>query len=421
MGRGNATDTRAPKTRIKAGTLKAAIEDVIDIVESRNTIPILCFVLLRVQKQRITLTATDLDCWAVRDCASDDRDGPGSNDWLARIRDFAVALPAKALKDLLAEFDGDAMVTIEAPADIDAKWSGRITIKAGRASFKLQALPVADFPDVAGVEVEFGFELPCSALADSLAGVKHAISTEETRYYLNGVYLHPVDLEVRFAATDGHRLARWTLDGPDGAASFPPVIVARKTVGIVDKLLASAIKAADRDGSPPEVLIEADGAGRLLRFAMRASDGGEVELIAKTIDGQFPDYTRVIPVEAPHRAILDKAILAEAVKRVAVLVSDKSRCVKAIFSENMLTLMGVSAELGEATEEVPCEYLGPDLTFGLDSKYWRQALAAIASDKIAMAFVGAYDAENVRPVRVAGWSDNAETPTLLQVLMPVRV
>lgn len=417
MGRGKATDARAPKTRVKAATLRGALDDVIGIVEGRNTIPILEFVHLEVIDQRITLVATDMDCWAIRECASDDRDGPDSRDWLGGIRNFAVALPAKPLKAVLAGFDGDAMVTIAAPEEVSDTWSGRVTVQAGRARYKLNALPAADLPLAPHLGCDAGFELPCSRLADSLAAVEHAISSEETRYYLNGIYLHPADLDLRLAATDGSRLARWQLDAPEGGLGFPAVIVARKTVGILDKLLASALKAADKDGSPPEVLVEASGDGARLRFVMPAADGGTVELIAKSIDGQFPDYQRVIPSELPYRATINRAQLSDAIKRVAVLASDKSRIVKATFAADLLTLSAASPEIGEASEDLPCNYAGPEIVLGLDAKYWRDALGALASDTIAMGL----SEDTAGPVRVAGWEDNSEVGALLQVLMPARV
>jgi len=416
MARGS-TDARAPKTRVKAATLRGALDDVIGIVEGRNTIPILDHVLLQVVDQRLTLTATDLDCWAVRECASDDRDGPDSRAWLDGIRNFAVALPAKPLKAVLAGFDGDAMVTITAPAEVGDKWSGQVTVQAGRARYKLNALPVADLPLAVGPQFEVGFEVPCSRLADALAAVEHAISSEETRYYLNGVYLHPADLSLRFAATDGHRLARWEVDAPDGGTNFPAVIVARKTVRILDKLLASAVKAADKDGSPPEVLVEAANEGSRLRFVMPAAGGGTVELIAKPIDGTFPDYTRVIPTDAPHLATIDRAALAEAIKRVAVLASDKTRTVRATFAEGLLTLSAASPDIGEASEDVPCTYDGPEIVRGINADYWRAALAAAVSDTVAMRF----NDDSALPIRFAGWEDNGEVGSLLQVLMPVRV
>ena len=150
---------------------------------------------------------------------------------------------------------------------------------------------------------------------------------------------------------------------------------------------------------------------------MPAADGGTVELIAKAIDGQFPDYQRVIPSDLPYCATLDRAQLAAAIKRVAVLASDKSRIVKATFAGNLLTLSAALPEVGEASEDLACEYGGPEIVRGFDARYWRDALGALTSDTIAMGL----SEDAAGPVRIAGWEDNAEVGALLQVLMPARV
>lgn len=420
-------DPRKRAVRVKAGTLHAALKDVLDVVQARNTIPILNNVRFGAGDGRIELTVTDLDCWAIRELASDDQDGPASKDWVQSVRPFTVTLPAKPLADVLGAIDGDAMVTIEA---VD---TGKVTVSAGRARFRLPSLPVEDFPLPPSGAAGHSFEIRCSQLADALAAVKHAISNEETRYYLNGVYLHPLELHLVLAATDGHRLARLTLDAPDGAASWPACIVGRRTVGLLDKLLHAAAKTTEgKEVTQAMVSIETvDGkhAGQLVRYAMPAADGGEVEVVAKTVDGTYPDYTRVIPSEPPHRVLIARAPLAEAIKRVAVLQEGKSRAVRAEFSPGSglgpestfgagkLTLRVVSAELGEASEELACDYSGPEITLGFNTQYWRDALAAMAGDEVSMSFAEDPGA----PVRLANWADGGESGALLQVLMPLRV
>ncbi|MEO5605576.1 MAG: DNA polymerase III subunit beta [Novosphingobium sp.] len=423
-------DVRKPAVRIKAGSLLAALKDVLGVIEARNTIPLLSHVLIGAGEGAVTLTGTDLDIWARRDLTSDDRDGPGSKDWRDSIKGFAIALPAKPLADVLGEIDGDAMVTLTAPCSGPNGTEVRAVVQAGRARFKLACLPAEEFPLPPHIDVAAEFELPCSRLADAFAAVEHAISTEETRYYLNGVYLHPHQDEgepqvLRFATTDGHRLARLTLDLPDGAASWPSVIVGRKTVGVLDKLLAAAAKTTEgKEVAPASVLVEANGLtkGCLLRFELPAADGGTIEITAKTIDGDFPDYARVIPAAPALRAVLARAPLAAAVKRVAVLSEGKSRAVKAAFSDGRVTLSSRSVELGEASEELECEYRGPDATLGFDAKYWRDALLAVATDQIAMAFDAPEESGgSAGPVRIAAWDGNGEAGALVQVLMPVRV
>jgi len=412
-------DTRAAKTRVRASTLRGALRDVGGIVEARNTIPILSNVLLQVRNQRITVTATDLDHWAVRTCATDDRDGPASKEWLDSIRPFTVCLPAKPLEAVLGKVDGDAMVTIEAPCEIGAAWSGPIAVSAGRARWKLPALPAKEFPDIAGFEVASEFEMACGQLADVLAGVDHAISTEETRYYLNGVYLHPVDLNLLFAATDGHRLARWSMDGPVGSTSFPPAIVSRKTVAVLGKLLMAAVKADKaNDGAAAAVQIEANADGSRLRLVMPTEGDGEVEVLAKAIDGTFPDYVRVIPSAPEYRLIVERAALAAAVERVAVLAETKSRAVKLSLEADLVTISTRSPELGEASEELACTFSGPPFEIGFDSKFLREGLGAVASDTVALQLAAA---DGAAPARISGWEDGGEVGPLLQVLMPVRV
>lgn len=409
-----------PKTRVQASILHSALKDVAGIVEGRNTIPIMANVVLRIADQQITVTATDMDLWAVRTCASADRDGPASREWLDAIRPFAVCLPAKPLEAVLAALDGAAMVKIEAPAEVNDQWAGQVVVSAGKARFKLHALPVQDFPLLPPFDADAEFEMSCSHLVDTLAGVDHAISSEETRYYLNGVFLHPaVHGDVHFVTTDGSRLARWSIDGPVGSTSFPDAIVSTKTVEVLEKLLATSIKAAGKDAEPPTVMIEAHGLGARLRFSLLLEGAGEVEIVAKTIDGTFPDYTRVIPHAPEHRATMDRSTLAEVVKRVSVLAEKSSRAVKLAFAEDIVTISARSAELGEASEELDCIYDGPAFELGFDSKYLREALSAIGSDTVALRFDA--DADASGPVRLAGWENQGEVGALLQVLMPVRI
>ena len=426
-------DPRRPMTRVRAGALAAALKDVVGAVAARSMIPVLEFVRFEAGAGRIALMATDLDMWVSRDLASDDGGASQSREadstaWLASIRPFTVLLPAKALAALVGQFDPDALVTVTAPTQSEP----RAVIAAGRARFKLNCWPAEDFPLPVRGETGAGFELQCSVLGDLLASVEHAISSDETRYYLNGIYLHPESLDLRAAATDGHRMARVRIDGPEGAASFPPGIIGRRTVALLDKLLVAAIKGAG-DGAAPVVLIEAEGelggfgqAARL-RFVMpgaaeKNGGGGEIELVAKTIDGQFPDYARVIPSDPPGCALIGRAALIEAVKRVAVLTEDKTRAVKCQFEADKLTLTVAHSSLGEASEELACSHAG-EFTVGFDSKYLLDALQALGNHGACetVAFGLPSDAAGAVRIRAVDGVDQSESDRLVQVLMPVRV
>ncbi len=422
-------DPRKRATRVQAGRLLKAVKDVASIVGGgKETLPILGHLLLHADNGQIVLTGTNMDLWVERGCASDDRDGPGSAEWLKSIRGFAVALPAKPLQALLAELDADAMVTITAPDDLTETYVGTVEIAAGRARFKLHCLPAADFVRVPPFTARALFELPCSGLLDAFARVEHAISSEETRYYLNGIYLHGWQVEggppeMRMATTDGHRLVRLSLDPPEGSESFPALIVMRQTIGLLDRLLAEAVKAHDGKGgndkgTPPHVLIEAGGdtPGCLLRFSLEVGDGEEVTVVAKSIDGTFPDYNRVIPTSPAHCAMIDRAALAEAIKRVSVLTEAKSRLIKAQFTGDLIELAVSMPALGEAREELACTYDGPEMALGLNAAYWREALQAFACDTISMHFD-----DPGAPVLLRISGDDEGRDRFVQVLMPMSV
>lgn len=425
------TDPRKQATRVQAGVLKAALADVIGAIEARNTIPVLAHVLIEARDGTLRLCGTNLDQWAARDLASNDRDGAASADWVQSIRAFATTVAAKPLAAILGEIEGEAMVTLEL---VDQ----RLHISAGRARFKLATLPVTDFPTPAPMAAEHAFELPCSALADAFAKVEMAISTEETRYYLNGIFIHVAQEAgepqwLVLATTDGHRLARLRLTVPDGAASWPDTILPREAVALLDKLLKAAGKSASKggeekdkgasssgavggQGAPPQVLVEASAGGTSLRFSMPAADGGEIELQTKAIDGTFPDYTRVIPTAPEQSLVVRRDALAAAVKRVGVLASDKTRVVKAEISTDLIELVVITPDLGEAREEVPCSYEGPAMTLGLNGQYLGEALASAASDEVSLGFT-----DHIAPTLLRRTGENVDRDALVQVIMPVRV
>lgn len=416
-----AADPRSPATRVKAGTLAAALKAVRDVVEGRSTIPILQNVLVEAGDGRITVMATDLDIIASCSFASDDRDGPATKEWIESIRPFATTLPGAALGDVVGGFDGEAMVTLTGPQGDEA----RATIAAGRSRFRLACLPADDFPASMPFEVEHSFEIGAAALGDALASVDYAVSTEETRYYLNGVYLHTAQAEgepqvLRLAATDGNRLARRTLDVPEGAAAIGDerggIIIGRKTVRLLDRLLPVAVKACGED-KPCEVLIDIARDGRALRFALPGADESEIEILSKAIDGSFPDYNRVIPVGNERRAVLPREQLMAALRRVSLLAPKESRAVKAEFSGSGLKLSVCNAELGLGEEELACDWAGKDFAVGFNGTFWREALARFACDEIIMLFGDAGG-----PAVLLGPDDEAPPAArFVQVIMPMRV
>jgi DNA polymerase-3 subunit beta len=275
-----------------------------------------------------------------------------------------------------------------------------LAIRAGRSRFTLQTLPESDFPDLAAGDMTHKFALPAKDLKRLIDKTQFAISTEETRYYLNGIYLHVAGAAksqtLRAVATDGHRLAQTDLAVPAGAAGMPGVIVPRKTVTEVQRLI---------EDSEAEVAIELSSAK--IRFSI-----GNVVLTSKLIDGTFPDYQRVIPAGNDKELVVDKKDFEAAVDRVSTVSSERGRAVKLSLSSGKLILSVTNPDSGSATEEIEVEYDADPIDIGFNSRY----LLDIASQ---------LDGE-VAVLRLA----DPGSPTLIEdkdakgslyVLMPMRV
>lgn len=414
-GPGLVDDPRKPAFRIGAKALARALDDVTDVAApaGKSTVPILTMVRLAVADGVLTLAGSDLDQWIIRSLPTDDR-AVSDPAWRGTIRPFAVCVPARGLRAIVKQIEPDAMIVVTGPQGGES----RVTISAGRSRFRLACLPEADFPMPNASDRGAGFAMEAGALHAVLAQVRHAISSEETRYYLNGVFCHAEGLEQRFAATDGHRLARFAHPAPDGAAAFPAAIIARRTVAVLDGLLAAAAKAGDADKDtrdPALVQVESDVDGRVIRWDMPAADGGDVALIAKTIDGQFPDYDRVIPADPPNVLAVDRAALIAAIGRMAAVCSDKTRVIALDLANGVARLSTSSPELGDATEDLTCRYDGDPIGTAFNADYWRGCLAALGSDRVAMKFH-----DGAGPVLIGPEGAGDDGCGLVQVLMPVR-
>ena len=258
-----------------------------------------------------------------------------------------IAATVRTLHEIVRKLPDGALVQLAAD-----NAAGRLTVTAGRSNFSLATLPKEDFPVMASSEYAANFAAPAPVLRRLFDKSKFAISTEETRYYLNGVYMHVADGDggkvLRCVATDGHRLARIDADLPAGAENMAGVIVPRKTVGELRKLL-------DDD----EMQIAVSVSETKIRFATP-----DITLTSKVIDGTFPDYTRVIPQGNTRRMEVDAAEFAQAVDRVATVSSERSRAVKMALTEDRLVLSVTAPDSGAATEELAVAYADEPLEIG---------------------------------------------------------
>jgi DNA polymerase-3 subunit beta len=371
------------KLIIERAALLRTLGHVQSVVERRNTIPILSNVKLEASAVSLHLRATDMDL-EVLETVTANIATPGG-----------VTVPAHTLYDIVRKLPDGAEVKLDATAAGD-----RMTLICGRSRFTLACLPVEDFPVMAEGDLPHQFQLAAATLRSLIDRTRFAISTEETRYYLNGIYLHAATSDgvevLRAVATDGHRLARVQVPLPEGAAGMPGVIVPRKTIAEVRKLIDELDGEVDLALSPGKI-----------RFG-----SGSAVLTSKLIDGTFPDYERVIPLNNDKTMDVVCHDFAEAVDRVSAISSERSRAVKLRLASGVLELTASSPEHGTATEELPVTYAAEAMEIGFNARYLLDITQNI-------------EGENIR-FRMA----DAASPTILgeagdgsaiYVLMPMRV
>ncbi|MEZ5953261.1 MAG: DNA polymerase III subunit beta [Hyphomonas sp.] len=372
------------KLTIERGDLLNALSHVQNVVERRNTIPILSNVLLQAKKGELRLTATDLDIEAVDSAA-------------AKVsREGAVTAPAGTLFDVVRKLPAGAEVELELQPE-----NQRLSITAGRSHFELPTLPASDFQTMAVDDGATSFTLDAKDFARLIDKTRFAISTEETRYYLNGVYLHGTTNDdgkpvLRAVATDGHRLALAEVKAPKGAEDLPGVIVPRKAVGEARRLVDGLDGPVDVEVSDTKIVVRA----------------GRATLTSKLIDGSFPDYGRVIPKGNDKKLTIDNKAFEAAVDRVATVSAERSRSVKLSLGEGKLTLAVNHAETGVGNEELEAEYGADPMEIGFNAKYLLDIAAQIEAPDAEFMFN-----DPASPALVLDPSDDSAR----YVLMPLRV
>ncbi len=371
------------KVSIERSALLKAMSQAQSVVERRNTIPILANVLIEAEGSDISFRATDLDIEVV------DKVGGMVE------RAGATTVGAHTLHEIVRKLPDGSMVELS-----DDGTTGRLDVKAGRSNFSLATLPREDFPVMATSEYDCNFTAPAPVLRRLFDKSKFAISTEETRYYLNGVYMHAADAEsgkvLRCVATDGHRLARIDAPLPAGAEDLPGVIVPRKTVGELRKLLED-----------DEAKIAVSVSETKIRFATP-----EITLTSKVIDGSFPDYTRVIPTGNTRRLEVDAAEFAQAVDRVSTVSSERSRAVKLAMEDDRLILSVNAPESGAADEELAVAYSDERLEIGFNAKYLLEIAGQVDRENAVFLFNSSGDPTLMR---------EGNDETAVYVVMPMRV
>ncbi|MCL6251845.1 DNA polymerase III subunit beta [Altererythrobacter sp. KTW20L] len=374
------------KATIERAKLLRCLSHVQSVVERRNTIPILSNVLIEASADStVRIMATDLDLQVTESLDAASVESAGS-----------ITVSAHLLFDIARKLPDGSQVSLET-AD------NRMVVKAGRSRFQLPTLPRDDFPVIVEGDLPTSFEIAAATLAELIDRTRFAISTEETRYYLNGIFLHVADDDrpvLKAAATDGHRLARFTIDRPAGAEGMPDVIVPRKAVAELRKLLEESLDS--------NVLV--DLSPSKIRFSLGGSGG--VVLTSKLIDGTFPDYSRVIPTGNDKLLRLDPKSFYAGVDRVATIATEKTRAVKMGLETDKVTLSVTSPDNGNAAEEIAADYRSDPIEIGFNAAYLKDILAQIDGDTVELHLADAGAPTLIR---------KDEKSPALYVLMPMRV
>jgi DNA polymerase-3 subunit beta len=371
------------KVTVERAALLKSLGHVHRVVERRNTIPILSNVLMRAEAAGLRLKATDLDLEVTETIAADVTQ-PGG-----------ITVPAHVIYDIVRKLPDGSQVSLETSGE-----TGQMQLRSGRSRFMLQALPEGEFPDLAAGDMPHRFTIAAADLKRLIDKTQFAISTEETRYYLNGIFLHTVDGEggarLRAVATDGHRLARIEIPAPEGAPGMPGLIVPRKAVAEIQKLVDDA-------GETIEVELSAS--------KIRLTFGGVV-LITKLIDGTFPDYQRVIPTGNDKLLTVERDDFARAVDRVSTISSERGRAVKLALADGRMTLSVNNPDSGNATEEIDVDYESSPLDVGFNARYLLDITAQLDGDTAVFRL-----ADPGSPTII----QDRDGANALYVLMPMRV
>jgi DNA polymerase-3 subunit beta len=371
------------KVTLERNALLRSLGHVHRVVERRNTYPILANVLLRAAEGQLELRATDLDI-EVTEAVPAMVATPGT-----------TTVPAHTLYEIVRKLADGAEVRLE------SEGSEQLLVTSGRSRFHLACLSPDSFPDLKSGTFSHQFAIPATAMRELIERTQFAISNEETRSYLNGIYLHTLPVggaaTLRAVDTDGHRRARAEIAAPGGADGMPGIIIPRKTVAEVQKLL---------DGAEGDVALELSDTK--IRFTL-----GAVVLLSKLIEGTFPDYERVTPKNNDKEMHVDRGAFATAVDRVSTIASDRGgKAVKLSMKDGQLELSVTNPDHGTASEEIPVEFEPESFEIGFNARYLLDIVGQIRSDNAVFLF---NDAGSPTLVKEDGESK------ALYVLMPMRV
>jgi DNA polymerase-3 subunit beta len=362
---------------IQREALLKPLQQVVGVVERRQTLPVLANLLVKVAAEQVSLTGTDLEV-EMAATAGGDKLVPGE-----------ITIPARKFFDIVKALPDGARIDVKLNGD-------RVSVSAGRSRFTLTTLPASEFPTIDNIELLEKVSLPERILRDLMERTAFAMANQDVRYYLNGMLLDLQEHALRCVATDGHRLAMKETVLQSSVSSRRQIIIPRKGVNELIGLLEGG------DG-----LVELEFGRNHLRVRR-----GDVVFTSKLIDGRFPDYEAVIPLGADKTATLDREVLRGALQRAAILSNEKYRGVRLELSPGRLRLVAHNPEQEEAVEELEADTHVSELAVGFNVGYLLDALAALQGDKARL---------SLRDAQSSCLLQESETDHARHVVMPLRL
>ena len=353
------------------------LAQVVNVVERRQTLPVLANFLVQVHGGQLSLTGTDLEVEMISRIAVED------------AQDGETTIPARKLFEIVRALPDGSKVTVSQTGD-------KVTVSAGRSRFTLAILPANDFPSVDEVEATERVNVPEAALKELIERTAFAMAQQDVRYYLNGLLFDLGDKLLRCVATDGHRLALCETPLEGAATAKRQIIVPRKGVTELQRLLENGERELELEIGRNHIRVKRD----------------DVTFTSKLIDGRFPDYAAVIPIGADREVKLDREVLRAALQRAAILSNEKYRGVRVEVSPGQLKISAHNPEQEEAQEEIEAETKVSDLAIGFNVNYLLEALTALRDEQVVLQLRDANSSALVR---------EASNERCRHVVMPLRL
>ena len=348
------------KFKINQDHFSNGLQQVLNVVATRSTMPILSNVLIEAEEEYILLTTTNLDL-GIRCRIKADVETPGG-----------ITLPVRKLATIVRELP-------QIDVFVDAGHNNQAKITSGGSLFKIMGINTEEFPPLPSFENRHVFELSQSEIVSMLKSVSYGQSTDENRYILNGVYFNFADEKLTLVATDGRRLALTALETEISEDNTGSLILPAKTVAELERLLGKGekVKIAFNDRQVAfEISIDEEAIGLV----------DQLYLVSKIVEGNYPNYRQVIPKETEHRVKIERELMLECVHRAALVTSEKSHSVKLKVSKNLLEILGSSSEYGESHESMAIAYDGPEVQVAFNPQFLMEPLKALNKDEVYFEF-----------------------------------